>query len=141
MTEYNRIYDRLVGDLGSHPDTTGIIAYGIYKQSTREWAQNIRSTENRKPNEAELQQYVASWTEIRLQGALDHAEQILGRFAEEVVANERPHIEKRALEGRFWGGVFQSTIGAFCYSIILLLLFLITTVLGVDLVNVFRVAS
>jgi hypothetical protein len=50
-----------------------------------------------------------------------------------VIENERPNILKDALHGRFWVGVGESVIGAACFSVILILLYLCLDYFGLPL--------
>ena len=139
--EYNSIFETLVGESGANSDIVGIIAYGRYKQAKREWAAQIRIKYSRGPTDEELRSYVTTWTQSRLDGARQEAEQVLVRFADEVVAGARPGIEKEALRGTFLGGALQSATGSFIYSLLLLLVFFIINRLGVDMISLFSVEN
>lgn len=137
-SNYNSIFESLVGKIGQNPSLIGMIAYGLYKQAKREWSDGIRRKHSRGPTDDELDAYFATWTESRLQGAKKEAEQILAQFADEVISNAKPDIEKQALRGTFRSGILQSMVGSFIYSILLVCIFLIISNLGVDIISLFK---
>lgn len=132
--DYNPIFEKLVdGDHDQESELVGIIAYGLYKQAKREWSADIRDDKERGPSGAELEAYVASWTTSRIEGLRTEAAEILASFSGLVIENERPNILKDALHGRFWAGVMQSVVGAVCFSILLILLYLCLNYFGLPL--------
>lgn len=132
--DYNPIFEKLVdGDHDPESELVGIIAYGLYKQAKREWAADIRDDKQRGPSREELEAYVASWTSSRVDGLRTEAAEILASFSGYVIENERPNILKDALRGRFWVGVGESVIGAVCFSVFLILLYLFLDYFGLPL--------
>lgn len=135
--DYNQIFERLAGQPDDDPDIVGLVAYGLYKQAKREWAAKIRSRESRGPTDAELRDYVNSWTESRLDGLIHQAEQWLGGYADEVISAQRPYIERDALKGSFGRGLLQSALGTLLYTSVLLLLYAVIYFAGIDVISVF----
>lgn len=132
--DYNPIFEQLVdGDHNQENELIGIVAYGLYKQSKREWSSRIRSAEGRGPDSQELKAYVASWTPSRINGLRTEAAEILASFSGYVIETERPNILKDALKGRFWPSVVQSMIATLLFTVLLLVLYLILNYFGVPL--------
>lgn len=155
---YNTVFERLVDDEDEETEIVGMLAYALYKQSKREWV-----IEN--PNDKDGYRL----TTRDLGRLRDQAEQMLISYASVVVDAERPEIEKatrqehliaqveslaREIEGQNKASlasmVRQNTllrqmlsgaVGAFGYSLVLLVLYGIVSWLGVDFVNVFNNAN
>jgi hypothetical protein len=54
----------------------GLIAYGLYEEARREWADTFKRREDRYPSVDELKAYEGSWTASRLDGLKNAAVQI-----------------------------------------------------------------
>lgn len=133
-SEYNKIFEKLVGpDNDSRLNILGAMAYGLYKVAKREWVKEFRGQYSRAPNEAELKNYVATWTPTRLDGLRQEAAGVLAEFAETVVDEEAPRIREGALRGTFVRGVGQSMLATLLYTLLLIAVVVILTVIGIDL--------
>lgn len=132
--DYNPLFETFVQKGQSeHAILTGVVAYGLYKHSKREWAEAIREQHKRGPTSEELDQYVATWTPSQIESKKSQAVNILASYAGSVIQSERPKILTEALRGRFWVGVWQSVLGAAIFTIALLALFLVLLYFGVPL--------
>lgn len=157
---YNRIYEELVDDQETDEELlAGMIAYGIYKESKREWAAALRQREGRKPNEAELEAYIQTWTESRLEGIRHQAAQTLASYAEAVVDQLKPEIREAAISGRIRAdlmefkaaskltpkriaqGLALSIAGAAFWTLFLVLLAVALRFAGVDLFSITETVS
>jgi hypothetical protein len=64
-SDYNPIFERLFGDVeDGSANVEGLVAYGLYKISKREWVTGLRKKEARGPSAEELRAYMATWTTI-----------------------------------------------------------------------------
>jgi hypothetical protein len=133
---YNPVFTHFV-DLDSDGDDQleGLVAYGFYKLAKREWARDIAEREHRKPSEAELAAYVATWTASRLNGLRAQARAVLASFAESVVDDARPRILREALRGSAPKTVGLNILSAFLYTLLLLALLIILRFAGVDVLS------
>lgn len=92
---YNPIYERLVRD---EDDLIGIVAYGLYKQSKREWIQRYAERhEGCRPSPEHLMDYVDRYSESDLGRFRDQAEDMMLRFAEVIIEDRAPAIRQEAL--------------------------------------------
>src|SRR4051812_34479829 len=92
----------------------GLIAYGLYEEARREWADDFRARDGRYPSEDELRAYERSWTASRLDGLKNGAAQILASYADTIAA----HVETQALRGALKGG-FIRQVGLWLFSAVL----------------------
>ena len=144
---YNQIYEKLVVD--DDEDLVGLIAYSLYKQSKREWLVEFGARYGRRPTREEEGVFVSGYTKKDLPRLRDQAERMLSAYAETVIVSVRPDIEAEARnaeiirmvgsalrsierQGAWWRQIFAGAIGAFGYSVLLLLLFVVISLLGVD---------
>lgn len=151
----NPIYSQL---LDNHQEMdsvmAGYIAYGVYKQSKREWVADFWRRNERKPNDQELSEYTRTWTPSRLQGLRDEANQALAEYAADVVAIAEPQLRHEAIEGAIgtaveeikastkltWAKIRESLVlsmaGAAIYTVILIVIAVGLRFAGVDLLGV-----
>jgi hypothetical protein len=107
------------------------VAYALYKTAKREWIQNFRATNGRRPNEDECRSHSAAQTEAALTAYISQADQILAAYAADVINEERPKILEEALEGGFWRSFWPSFFSSVAFTVILVLLALIAALFGV----------
>jgi hypothetical protein len=115
----------------------GLIAYGLYEEARREWADDFRARDGRYPSEDELRGYERSWTASRLDGLKNGAAQILASYADTIAA----HVETQTLRGALRGG-FIRNVGLWLLSAVLFTLaalgfFVALSRAGVDPVGAF----
>jgi len=134
---YNPIFEKLVGT-GEGQNLQGLIAYGLYKISKREWVSEFRARKGRKPTDEELDAYVETWTASQLHNVRERAAQVLAEYASTVIQAEEPRILRGAVKGTFWRGAGQSVVGAFLYTLLLIALTVILALAGIDLVGILR---
>ena len=129
--DYNEIFEQLVDEAD---DIEGFIAYGLYKQAKREWLIVFQAKHARAPSKADLRAFVANWTPTLLQSLRETAESALSNYAQIVVEEERPTIERNILkQGRpLWKDVLIGVVSAVSYSVILVLAAYILHVFGND---------
>lgn len=127
--DYNTVFERL-RELASGDDISSSIAYSLYKESKREWIKEIKSDLGRSPNEEELSVYSKTQTKIALAAYLSAANQILATYAESVIEDAKPHIQRDAVKGRFRSAVGSSVVGSFVFALFLLLIGLIAAYSG-----------
>ncbi len=136
---YNRIFEQLVGQ-GSEAGTNlaGLVAYGLYKVSKREWVSEFRQRKGRSPNGEELTEYTRTWTSTRLNGVRDAASQALVGYADYVTEKARPEILRDALKGRFWQDIIKNMMASFFYTVLLILIAIVLAKAGIDLIGIFK---
>lgn len=96
MTEYNPIFERIVGDQDNNPER--LLAYALYKREKYNWTA-ARKAEGKPPTDADKSVFVESCVH-RIDSYLAEAGRALDGYAQAVVASERPAIEKNAITGR-----------------------------------------
>lgn len=141
---YNPVLGRLVGEEGSDPSVQGLIAYGIYKISKRQWITDFKSQNRRPPSAVEAQQFASSQTETVLAGYRAQAAELLADYAGAILAEEKPKIEKEALRGMFWSAVLSSIVASFLFALILLGFAVVAAFLGYGLpvqINIPRISA
>ncbi|HMQ92576.1 MAG TPA: hypothetical protein PKA33_01380 [Amaricoccus sp.] len=137
MSSYNAVFEKFVDAAqDDQSEIVGIIAYGIYKTAKREWVIDFKEREQRSPTEAELLAYVSTWTESRVDGAKQNAAQVIAEFAQTILDEQEPRVLRAALRGRFWPAVWQSVVGAALYTVLLIVVALILSFSGVDLLSI-----
>lgn len=159
--DYNDIFERLVetDEGGEINALEGFVAYGFYKVAKREWAMKIREDHKRGPNPEELKAYIAKWTDSRISGLFDSAQETLASYAGDVIEDETPAIKDAALQEKVAGALdefrkgskitvgsafvsfIMSMLGAACWTALLFLIFLCFQAAGVDVLNIAGSAS
>lgn len=134
---YNAIFEKLVDDAPPDEQVAGAIAYVFYKVAKREWVMDFCERNGRPPNDAELNAYIATWTESRISGVADQARSSLASFASYVIEKERPRIVEEALRERsFWREAGVAFVGAFFYTVALLIFAVILKFAHIDLLAI-----
>ena len=127
------IFEQLVGtSAGEQGRLQGIVAYGLYETAKREWASKIKELNSRPPNDDELGQYAATWTESRLDGVRGQADQVLAAYADYVVSEAKPNILRDALRGSFGRSFWASLLAVLALAILLAALWVILASQGID---------
>jgi hypothetical protein len=141
-SDYNPIFERLFGDVeDGSANVEGLVAYGLYKISKREWVTGLRKKEARGPSAEELRAYMATWTPSQLDYVRQSAEQTLASYAKDVLAEEEPRILRQALRGSFWRAVWPAMVAAALYTLALVALAIILARSGIDLIGILRRAA
>lgn len=143
-TFYNPVLEKLVGQEGADASVQGLIAYGMYKISKRQWVTDFKIQNRRPPTQIESQQFASSQTETVLAGYRAQAAELLADYAGAILAEEKPKIEKEALRGMFWSAVLSSIVASFLFALILLGFAVVAAFLGYGLplqINIPRVNS
>ena len=153
---YNEIYEKLVQS--DDDDLIGLIAYSLYKQSKREWLIQHEHQHARRPTADEERIFVSAFTANEVKRLREQATSMLSAYAAYVIEQERPTlvdqarqdhlialVDERLLEmraqGRWGRQIIAGMLGAFGYSVLLLILLLIVRLVGVDLVGLVQRAS
>lgn len=137
--EYNPIFGQLVpqgeleGDL-----LPGMVTYSLYKIAKREWATDFFKRNGRKPVEAELNEYIRTWTPTRIAGVRKEAEFFVASFSGSVLEDNAPRIREEALKGTFWRSVGISIFSALLYTLLLIALVIVLRFAGIDLLSLFQ---
>ena len=135
---YNTMYERLVDQGGN--EVSGYIAYGLYKQSKREWVREFEADRGRSPDGAEQASYVATYTPQIVAALQTQADGILTQFASSAVDDARPKILKEALRGSTGRAIGLSLLSNAVYTLLLIAVVLILRYAGVDLLGIFDTA-
>lgn len=131
--EYNTVFERLVDKADGGSEVVGLIAYGIYKVSKRQWLTDFKKGSGEKPSDEHVTVFAASQTDVTLDGYKAQAQQILAAYAEGILSEERPKIIKDAVRGLFWSSVASSIVASFFFSLFLLGVAFIAALLGYGL--------
>jgi hypothetical protein len=131
---YNQVFDQLVE---TSDDIEGFIAYGLYKQAKREWIVDFRNREERSPSPAELRAFSRQWTPTALQAFRETAESALSAYAQSVLLDQTPSIQRDALaQGRpLWKDILIGVVSALAYSVILVIAAFLLSVFGNDFLD------
>ena len=131
---HNPIFTKLVVD--GDDKLLGMVAYGIYKTSKREWIQSFTDEHDRQPTPAELTAYAGTWTPQLIQNATDAATSALAEFASGAIDEARPAILKDALKGDAVRSVLLNMLSALLYTLALIAVVLVLRKSGVDLLSI-----
>jgi len=131
---YNPVFKQLVED--SNDKVLGMVAYGIYKTSKREWMLAVKADKGRDPSPKELADYAATWTPQLIDNAVDAAESALAEFASVAIDGARPEIVTEALKGSAVRNVLLSMLAALLYTVALIMVALVLKAAGIDLLSV-----
>jgi hypothetical protein len=143
--QYNTLYEKLVY---RDDDLIGLIAYALYKQRKRSWIVDFQQQKNRSPNGDEAHSYlIGETTASRLNDYRQQAEAILGSYADEIIKNAAPEIQKAAIAGkieqslRWYQQIPGGVVAAFAYTVFLICLVLVLKYAGIDLLSILNAAS
>ncbi|MBF0374252.1 MAG: hypothetical protein HQL39_12650 [Alphaproteobacteria bacterium] len=143
---YNQIFDRIRIAAGDD-QVIAFVAYGLYKLEKQEWARKLSERSGRPPTPGQADDFVDTWGAKRLESVLSNAANIVSAYTNAAIENERPQIAKDAIgaldrkldeirQGDFWKAAWSSTVGAFGYSLVIILVALVLKVSGIDVLNV-----
>lgn len=136
---YNKLFSIFVDPESSEGEQLqGMIAYGLYKTAKSEWAKGVWRTNDRAPTPEELAAYHATWTPTSIRSVSDRAASSLAEFAQSVIDDATPAIQREALKGNFWKSIWTNMLATFLYSLILIFLVLILRWFGVDILGLFQ---
>ena len=134
VSPHSTVYERLVDDApDNHSQIVGLIAYGLYKAAKREWVLNYVKVNGRSPTSSQVQSYTSAQTQTVLDSFRSQGADILGDYAESVVFEARPEIEKEALRGNFWRAFYPSIAASFVFALIVALLVFVAAYSGITL--------
>ncbi|AZS22821.1 MULTISPECIES: hypothetical protein [unclassified Caulobacter] len=133
-TEYNPVFDNLVQ---APDDIEGFIAYGLYKQAKREWLLEHQAREGKSPSPSELRAFSRQWSPTTLQAFRETAESALSAYAQSVLEDQTPSIQRDALlHGRpLWKDVLIGVVSALSYSVILVIAAFLLKIFGNDFMD------
>lgn len=136
---YNKLFRIFVDPTASEGEQLqGMIAYGLYKQAKSEWAKGVWQEKGRAPASDELAAYHATWTTTNIRSMSDRAASSLAEFAQSIIYEATPAIQRDALKGNFWRNVGTNMFATLLYSLSLILLVLILRWFGVDILGLFQ---
>lgn len=141
----NPIFDRLVGDNDS--DLEALTAYALYKKHKRAWARDMEQASGRLPTAAQDREFfTAVGTPDQLDRYRKDAQDILLAYANQMIIQARPQIEREAVEGRIdgaakkieqssslWSSVKAGVVSTLINTAILILLAVGIRLIGIDL--------
>lgn len=131
---YNTVFEQLVSEAEpGEKQLVGLVAYGLYKLSKREWVLDHKSEHGAKPSDADHKAYAKSQTSIILDGYRSQATEIVATYASTVLENERPKIVTDALRGSFMRSFWPSLAAAVAFAAILSLIVIIAAINGFGL--------
>lgn len=131
----DEIYSKLVTGEG---DIQGLLAYGLFRQSERDWIKRFYGRENRLPTDAEISgEFYFAYDEGDIKRLRTQAESDMLDFAFSIVDDQRPEIEETAKReahdsqldeikkelhksGSFWRALLAGVISSFVFAIITL---------------------
>lgn len=131
---HNPIFTKLVSD--SDDKLLGMVAYGIYKTSKREWILASEEISGHPPSPIEITSYAATWTPQLIQNATDAASSALAEFASAAIDEARPDILKDALKGGNTRTVLLGMLSALLYTIFLVLVVVALKASGIDIFSI-----
>ncbi|WP_297513632.1 hypothetical protein [uncultured Caulobacter sp.] len=133
-SDHSPVFDQLVR---ASDDIEGFIAYGLYKQAKREWLRGHEAREGRSPTVAEMRGFSRQWTPTTLKAFRETADSALSGYAQSVLEDETPAIERDALaRGRpLWKDVMIGVVSALTYSLILVIAAFLLKIFGNDFLD------
>lgn len=131
---YNPVFDSLVA---APDDIEGFIAYGLYKQAKREWLLEHQARVGKPPTAVELRAFSRQWSPTALQAFRETAESALSAYAQSVLEEQTPSIQRDALlQGRpLWKDVLIGVISALTYSLVLVIAAFLIKIFGNDFLD------
>jgi len=144
--EHNRIFERLGAD---GDDLERLVAYALYKQHKRRWAREFEEREGRRPTGDDDEAFArAVGTVDQLDRYRQNAQDLIIAFADSILEDARPEIEKGAITARveaavgkiegfsaFWRQVASGLLSSIITTAILIILTLAVAFFGIDLVD------
>lgn len=127
---YNTVFERLSA---TESPLAGAVAYALYKNAKRQWIQEFRENNGRRPNDSECKHHTATQTDAVLLAYLAQADQILAEFAQKVINDERPQILTEALAGNFWRSFWPSFWASIAFMTVLAVIVVIAALFGFGL--------
>lgn len=137
-SEYNTVFERLSG---AASPLAGAVAYALYKNAKREWIQEFRDSNGRRPTAEESKQHTSTQTDAVLSAYMSQADQILAQYASDVIKEERPRILEDALKGDFWRSFWTSFWASVAFAAVLAVIVVIAAVSGVGVPIQFNIGS
>ncbi|KRB86103.1 hypothetical protein ASE00_05015 [Sphingomonas sp. Root710] len=137
---YNRQFEHFVDN--DPNKVRGYVAYGLYKESKRQWIQQQTAANGgTPPTVAEVESHVSSYTPALKDSLINSAESVLAAFADEAISAAKPGIVEATLRGStantIWLGILTNTI----YTLLLVALVLVLKFAGVDILGILGTAA
>lgn len=133
--DYNTVFEQLVGEADpADRQLIGLVAYGLYKISKREWVVTYREQNGGgKPSEDERRGHAMGQTQTILDGYRSQANEIVAGYANSILEAERPRILREALKGSFWRSFWPSFLASFAFASALSIVVIIAALMGFGL--------
>lgn len=139
----NPVFELLEAD---SDDLECLIAYALYKQHKREWAQSFERQNGQKPSPADDSAFAnAVCTDAQLNRYRQNAADLMIAFANQVAEEERPEIEREAITARveaaasavsgsasFGKQVLTGLVSSLITTFVLIILTVASALFGVD---------
>jgi hypothetical protein len=138
VDEYNPVFERLSG---AASPLAGAVAYALYKNAKREWIQDFRASNGRRPNPEECKHHTTTQTDAILSAYMSQADQILAQYAADVIKEERPRILEEALKGEGWRSFWISFWASAAFAAVLAIIVIVAAVSGVGLPIQFNIGT
>ncbi|MCV0387560.1 MAG: hypothetical protein K5821_14255 [Nitrobacter sp.] len=130
---YNPVFEKLVDQTDDERQLIGLVAYGLYKQSKRDWLVTFRKEKNRDPTEDEYHDHARSQTDTTLRGYVSQASELFSIYSNSIIETERPKIEAAALKGSFMSAFWPSFWSSIAFTLLLVVLGLFLYWVGVPI--------
>lgn len=133
---YNRLFETFVDNQPSK--ILGYVAYGLYKESKRQWVQQETSTRGVAPTDTQIRGHVGSYTPALQDSLLKSAETALAAFAAEAIEEAKPAIVQEALRGSAASAIRIGLLTNLIYTVLLVALAIVLKYAGVDILGIFQ---
>jgi hypothetical protein len=131
----DEIYNKLVETQG---DIQGLLAYGLFRQSERDWIKRFFERESRMPNDGEVaKEFYFAYDAGDIERLRTQAESDMLAFAFSIVEDQRPEIEEAARReardekldeiarevknaGRVWRAIWTGVVSSLVFAVLTL---------------------
>lgn len=146
MSVPSPVFDDIVED---QDDIDGLVAYSLYKRHKREWCREFLDENNRHPDDTEKMNFAkAANTASQRERYRKDAQDALAAFAESIIFEETPEIQRDAIVGRienslskiesqnsFSRQLLNSLISTFITTSVLIILVIGLKIFGIDVID------
>jgi len=153
MANYNKIFDKIMEE--SKDGLIGMVAYSLYKSNKKQWILDYQKENNTSPDRSARDVFELAQTSNQIEMYITEAGNMLAEFYSELLEDNLPsiksEIETTGITSIIANGLKEietsikpklsyqigiAVLGAFTYSMVLLVLYLVIINMGFDLANV-----
>ena len=158
MADYNQIFEKITEK--SDDGLIGMVAYSLYKTNKRQWILDYIEEHNSAPDKDARAIYELAQTSNQIDMYLTEAGNLLGEFYSEILQENLPEI-KEEIEANGITSILDSglkevrasikptlkyeisiaILGAFSYSMVLLVFYLVIRLLGFDFADILMIQN